>query len=103
MASTGAFRQALQQLFVIQIEDDMTQLNNNGFNGEEIGQDEFSPSFDEFEDEENKETVNNGQNMNVENVVSIGNMQNTQELQNNQVTSINEVTENYIDQEFANF
>ena len=52
MASTGAYRQALQQIFSIPIEEESQQNNvdYNDLNG-------FSP-FDEFQDSKSKENIN---------------------------------------------
>lgn len=83
MASTGAYRQALQQLFAIQIEDEFSQASN--------GQPGSVHNFQ-----------NSGQNVsqpvgntNANNVVNIT------DIQNNQTT--NEITDNYIDNEFSSF
>lgn len=85
MASTGAYRQALQQLFAIQIEDEFSQASN-GQSG--------SVSVHNFQ--------NSGQNVsqpvgntNANNVVNITDIQNSQ--------NTNEITDNYIDNEFSSF
>lgn len=52
MASTGAYRQALQQIFSIPIEEE-SQQNNVDYND----QNGFSP-FDEFQDSKSKENIN---------------------------------------------
>lgn len=90
MASTGAYRQALQQLFVIQIEDELSQINNNI--GSNI-QEDFT-SYHEFQDTEQNETISSENTQNIENI------NNEQIIQS---VNIEELTNNDIDREFANF
>lgn len=102
MASTGAYRQALQQLFAIQIEDELYQQNVNDFDN---GPDDFTPVHD-FEDSENiqpkqvQNNVNNTNNINNANVLSIPN--NTV-VQNEPVLDMDNLTDTMIDEEFADF
>lgn len=91
MASTGAYRQALQQLFAIQIVDELAQGNIVGSN-QENNQQGFSP-FQVFAENKPNTTNSNVQSQNT-------NVQNTR---NTQPVEIEEITENYLDSEFAEF
>lgn len=86
MASTGAYRQVLQQVFAIPIEDENTinnsleQIpNNNKENDNEDNNDDGFSEFNEFADNESENNIVSGD-------VDAENM-----------------TEEFIEQEFANF
>lgn len=88
MATTGAYRQALQQLFSIQIFDELSQGNVTGFNSDNNEINGF-PVIHQFED--SKPSIPNT------NITAI-----KQSSQNETVNS-NEITEDYIENEFAGF
>ena len=96
MASTGAYRQAIQQLFAIQIEDELSQINS-GFTS-----DENAPTFHEFQDSDKTDGKEN-----TGNVIDIRNNTNfteqKQEKNDNTVSNMDEITDEEIDREFAEF
>ena len=98
MASTGAYRQALQQLFSIQIEDELFQQSNNDNIPTDNEQEGFGPLFDEMQQGENIITNENnvGTNQNTQTT-------NIQNIPNNQPANPNEITDAYIDRELADF
>lgn len=95
MASTGAYRQALQQLFVIQIEDESYQQNSNETDGDN-GSDDFTPLHD-FEEPEQQQVQTTQSNTNNANI------QNNTIIQDNQELDMNNLTDTMIDEEFAEF
>jgi len=98
MATTGAYRQALQQLFSIQILDDLSQGNVTGFGFENSSVNTF-PVVHEFKDDkENKVEKNN--------IVQTTNVQNSQAepvVTNQMIEEQAEITEDYIENEFAEY
>lgn len=95
MALTGAYRQALQQIFSIQIEDELFQQSNNANIQNDNEQEGFSPLFDDGQQSEPVTTnTNNNQNTQVTNI---------QNIPNNQPVNPNEITNDYIDRELADF
>lgn len=96
MALTGAYRQALQQLFSIQIFDELYQ--GNVFNAENSSEYNF-PEVHEFKDDkENKvEQIKTVQTANIQNVQA-------QTIPTDEITSgPTEITEDYIENEFAEY
>ena len=96
MATTGAYRQALQQLFSIQILDELYQ--GNVFNFENDNGNIF-PEIHEFKnDSENKvEQIKTVQTSNIQNT-------HTETVSTNEIgTGPTEITEDYLENEFAGF
>lgn len=90
MASTGAYRQALQQIFSIPIEEDFALSNNNDFTQGNNEQDDFSVQHD-FQDAQPTAQVTNG------------NSENSTQEQTNREVNVNELTDSDIDREFESF
>lgn len=94
MALTGAYRQALIQIFSIPTEDEFSQSNNNEHKLKQDEQDEFEDfsSLDEFQESEANETpqVVNSKNLSSEDI-------------RNHNINVDEITVTDIDNEFANF
>ena len=98
MALTGVYRQTLQQIFSIQIQDELSQGNSTGFESENSFGNTF-PVVHEFKDDKTKEVSQN-------NTVQAANVQNTQAqntVTDQTITGPTEITEDYIENEFANY
>lgn len=95
MALTGAYRQALQQLFVIQIEDELYQQNGNEFDGNN-GSNDFTPLHD-FEESEQQQVKT------MQNNINNANIQNNEIIQNEPELDMDNLTDTMIDEEFAEF
>ena len=95
MALTGAYRQALQQLFVIQIEDELYQQNGNEFDGNNSSND-FTPLHD-FEESEQQQVQT------MQNNINNANIQNNEIIQNEPELDMDNLTDTMIDEEFAEF
>ena len=93
MALTGAYRQALQQLFSIQIYDELYQ--GNVFNYENSSENVF-PEIHEFKDDKEN---------NVEQIrtVPTTNIQEETVVENRTIIETTEITEDYLENEFANY
>lgn len=93
MALTGAYRQALQQLFSIQIYDELYQ--GNVFNYENSSENVFSEIHEFKDDKEN----------NVEQIrtVPTTNIQAETVVENRTIIEPAEITEDYLENEFAGF
>ena len=93
MALTGAYRQALQQLFSIQIYDELYQ--GNVFNYEN-GSENVFPEIHEFKDDKEN---------NVEQIrtVPTTNIQAETVVENRTIIEPAEITEDYLENEFANY
>lgn len=93
MALTGAYRQALQQLFSIQIYDELYQ--GNVFNYENSSENVF-PEIHEFKDDKEN---------NVEQIrtVPTTNIQAETVVENRTIIEPAEITEDYLENEFANY
>lgn len=98
MATTGAYRQALQQLFAIQIVDELSQGNVTGFGADNSGENNF-PVIHEFEDAKTNIPKQNQ-------MPQTTNTQNSQEqtVNSNEITAEQpEITEDYLENEFAEY
>lgn len=93
MALTGAYRQALQQLFSIQIYDELYQ--GNVINYENSSENVF-PEIHEFKDDKEN---------NVEQIrtVPTTNIQAETVVENRTIIEPTEITEDYLENEFANY
>lgn len=98
MALTGAYRQALQQLFSIQIFDELYQVNATGLGLDNSDENNFL-AIHEFEDAKPNVLEQNSpaQTINVQNPQNV--IVNSNEITPEQA----EITEDYIENEFAEY
>lgn len=88
MASTGAYRQALQQLFSIQIDEELIFKDNADIDGNEKNVEDFPMQFDDFQ-----ETETNSE-------ITIDDKEKSNTIEDKEV---DELTMEDIDNEFADF